>query len=407
MPSPPLQFSVIADTPAFELLREDWNALWLRSACPHIFLSFNWCWSAWRRVAQARGYDLCIVTGRLGGELVLLWPLMSDHGVLRMLSADILEYRDLIVAPSAQGADWTRQAWQFVVAEVPADAFFFQNLRRPNALGEVLAHQKRANPVGGGWCPVIRLDRFAGWEAYSAHLPKSLLSDQRRQWKRLREVLPGIAFARIESAAEIAPVMDWIGRHKVAWGEARGTPDVWHASPHIRALLDEVAVAALRDGQLVMATLADGGTLVSAGLGYVCGGDFLFHAFAYDAAYARCSPSRLFLECLVRWCFDQGVRTFDFMPGEQPYKRTWATDHVQTDSYFGPLSWRGACLMRLSRLRQMAIGAAGPVRRMSRWLPQRVRESISARLREFRLVRHALDLKPVEPPPTPEPAVKV
>ena len=64
---------------------------------------------------------------------------------------------------------------------------------------------------------------------------------------------------------------------------------------------------------------------MSAGWGFVCGGEFLFYAFAYDKAFATYSPSRLFVENLLQHCFRNGIRTFDFMPGDVPYKRIWAT----------------------------------------------------------------------------------
>jgi len=70
----------------------------------------------------------------------------------------------------------------------------------------------------------------------------------------------------------------------------------------------------MRDGTLVLAALRDAERIISAGWGYRHGDGFLFHAFAYDPDFAKYSPSRLYLECLIKHCMATGVKEFDFMP---------------------------------------------------------------------------------------------
>ncbi len=171
-----------------------------------------------------------------------------------------------------------------------------------------LAQLPSARQVGGGWCPLVRLDQFADWDAYATRrCPRSLVSDQRRQWKRLRQALPGISFRLVESGDMIEPIMAWIGRHKVAWGEAQGQVGLVPLCGCSCAFCRSVAECALEDGRLVFAMLTDGETTISAGWGYVCGSEFIFHAFAYDVAYATYSPSRLFLENLAAILLPQGA----------------------------------------------------------------------------------------------------
>jgi CelD/BcsL family acetyltransferase involved in cellulose biosynthesis len=389
-------FSTTEESNRFQSLQEAWQALWRRLDHPHLFSSFEWCWNAWKLVAERRGYKLRLVCGWLDGRLVLIWPMMEDGGVLRMLSSETLEYRDIIVEPSEQAPRWVDEAWSHILATTRASTFIFQNLRLPNALGAKLARLSSARRIGGGWCPLVRLDRFADWDAYARTLPKSLVSDQRRQWKRLRQALPEVSFRLVDTAPMIEPVMEWISRHKVRWGEMHGNRTVWFNFDDIHALLQAVARRTLEDGRLVLATLSDGDTTISAGWGYVCGREFLFHAFAYDLAYATYSPSRLFLENLLQYCFRKGIRTLDFMPGEEPYKRIWATDYVGTDSFVGALNWRGALLLRFARLKISALPVV--LRRMYRELPGRWREAIQRRMRAYSLVNHALTLKPTPDP---------
>ena len=397
MKSPVLAFSTIVESDGFRSLRDPWNALWARLDRPQLFSTFDWCWNAWRLIAERRGHELRIVCGRLDGELVLIWPLMQDSGVLRMLSSETFEYRDVIVQPSEHAPRWVEDAWSHALETTQATAFLFQNLRLPSVLAAKLAKMPHAQQIGGGWSSLIRLDRFADWDAYANRLPKSLVSDQRRQWKRVREAIPELSFRIVDNADEIEPVIDWISRHKEAWGEARGKRG-WFNAEDLQVMLKSVAKSALEDGRLVLATLSDGDKTLSAGWGYVCGGEFLFYAFAYDRAYATYSPSRLFLESLLRYCFRDGIRTFDFLPGDQPYKRLWATDYVQQASYIGTLNWRGELLLRLSRT-NIISGLPDALRVVYRSLPDRWRRAVRGRLRSYRLVNYAVHLELAPGPP--------
>ena len=281
-------FSTVTESSGFQSLRQPWNALWESLEHPSLFSSFDWCWSTWRLVAERRGYRLRLVCGWLDGRLVLAWPMIEDSGVLRMLTSDTFEYRGIIVGRPRMRPDGSKTLGRMSWRRRPP-APFLPEPAAPNALSAKLAQMPNAKPIGGGWSPLVRLDRFADWDAYASTLPRSLVSDQRRQWKRVRQVMPEIAFRLVDSADTIEPVIDWISAHKVAWGEARGKRG-WFNSVDNLVLLKSVAKSALNDGRLVLATLSDGETTISAGWGYVCGPEFLF-MHRYDKAYGP-TPSR-------------------------------------------------------------------------------------------------------------------
>ena len=399
-----LQFSTASDAAQFEALRPAWNALIARANQPHVFRSFDWWHNAWICSAQQHGYGLHIVTGWVGDRLVLIWPLAEQSGVLRMLSSGTLEYRDLIVEPSEHSPRWIDEAWSYIKRSMKADIFLFQNLRLPNEVAKKAALVPNTESIGGGWCSVIRLSHFPNWESYFATLPKSLAADQRRQWKRVWRDLPGTTFRLVDDCQKIRPVFDWIAKHKVAWGTARRKHAVWVTDAGIRNALLASARAGLENKTLLMAELSDGTRTIAAGWGYRCGREFLFHAFAYDATYATYSPSRLFLECVIRQCFDEGIDTFDFMPGEEPYKRIWSTEYIATKSFVGPLNWRGAVLLRLARWSRLDQYSDLAMVRMYRKLPSSVRDLLRRGTREFLVVNDALSLKVPTPPQSREAA---
>ena len=40
----------------------------------------------------------------------------------------------------------------------------------------------------------------------------------------------------------------------------------------------------------------------------------------------QASPGRILTGYSVQWCFDNGLRQYDFLAGDDDYKRDWATD---------------------------------------------------------------------------------
>ena len=401
-----LEVAHVDKTEALHGLREEWVRLCARTREPHFFHGPDWAWHAWRDVAQGLGRKLCVITGRLDGRLVLVWPMMIDRRTLRMLSSDTLEYRDIVVEDDPRSMDWMRQAWQAVRRLRGVDVFLLQNLRAPSNLDRLMRTLPGALPVGGGWCPVIRLGAHADWDAYSRHLPRSMLNDQRRQWRRAREVLPDLGFEVLSGRERIAPMLDWILAHKVRWLEERGKNAAHFAGVPMRTLFEQVLGAAAGRGELVLARLGGANATVSAGFGYRFGRRFLFHVFVYDAAHARLSPSRLFLEGLVRWCLDNGVDEFDFMPGDEAYKAVWADDVVRTDSWAGALTpWGRVLLLKIARP-DLLRDVAAPLRGVYARMPARLRRVLRERLRALGVSEVELRPRPA-PPVAPNPSAGV
>ncbi len=340
-----LEIRIIQTCDGFLALKDEWNVLCARSDTNHFFQSFDWVWQVWNSVAKIRGRKLFIVIGRLGGRLVLVWPLMIADKTLRLISSDTLEYRDLLVEKHPCAESWLQTSWEFIRRNCHTDLYMFQNLRDPANLHQFASQTTAFTAIGGGWCPVIRLDKYADWNGYFQQLPKSLLCDQRRQWKRANEALPGLDFHIVTNGQEHAAIINWIIQHKLAWLSTKQKYAVYFATAEMQNLFKNAAIAANAQHSYVIAKLSAGETIISAGFGYKFGSNFLFHVFSYDDHWNKLSPSRLFLEKLVHWCFDNGVKTFDFMPGDEQYKTIWANDLVRTDSYIGALTAWGGILL--------------------------------------------------------------
>ena len=80
-----VKLSVVSTREDFDALEAEWAALEARVEAPHqVFQSFNWCWH-WcnHYLPRANGgkpsLELAIVTGRMAGRLVMVWPLVTER----------------------------------------------------------------------------------------------------------------------------------------------------------------------------------------------------------------------------------------------------------------------------------------------------------------------------------------
>jgi CelD/BcsL family acetyltransferase involved in cellulose biosynthesis len=261
------------------------------------------------------------------------------------------------------------------------DLMLLQNAKTPSNLawllerlpGSVWKQEKRSL--------LIRLDRYANWDAYAAALPKRLMADQRRQWRRLDQA----AFDVVDEAADIAPTIDFIIEHKLVWLASRGIAAANFGTPEYRSFLNAAANDALASGSLVLARLFAGDKLVSAAFALKRATELTFLMFAYDFAWEKYSPSRLLLERTIQWCYANGVALFDFLPGGD-YKELWTNDDVVATTYMIPTTARGYAIRKWYLADVASTLERSWVKKVYRHLPAPVRHAIYRMLAKRKLV---------------------
>src|SRR5690349_2475846 len=77
-------FDLVQTFDGFEALEAEWNALFERAGTDrHLFQTFNWLWH-WAnhflpRAADDADVRLAIVSTRVAGRLVMVWPLVAER----------------------------------------------------------------------------------------------------------------------------------------------------------------------------------------------------------------------------------------------------------------------------------------------------------------------------------------
>jgi CelD/BcsL family acetyltransferase involved in cellulose biosynthesis len=88
-------------------------------------------------------------------------------------------------------------------------------------------------------------------------------------------------------------------------------------------------------------------------LGFRCGDKLWDYSKAYDRSFASVAPGTLLLPALLDYGFEHGFKEYDFLRGEEEYKKVW-TDKVHQRRSL--LIWQRNAPSRLRKLAYHDVG---------------------------------------------------
>jgi len=307
------------------------------------------------RYVQAAGEAVphaAVAVAWRGGRIEAFLPFQRRGGLIQPLGAPLCDYHGLVAAP---GSD-------IAVADLFAVAG--RSLRVSGWVGEAPAqgmHARRA----------MVADLGRGFEAYlgqrKAAGQGAALKDKRRRARALERDHGAVEFS---FGADPGDVLDFIVRFKRAQMRRTGQHDVF-ANAWTRRLLARLSGAPDADFGLRFAVLKARGQVIAAEAGLLSGDAYHLWFPVYDPDFARYSPGSLMTFETLRALAAQGVRTVDFGPAEDDYKRLYADPGQPV--WEGQVNTRGfaaACWRAGERLASPAPAAArawrAAVRRIDR-----------------------------------------
>lgn len=189
----------------------------------------------------------------------------------------------------------------------------------------------------------------ASFAAFAAQRDAKYLADTRRQRRRLEGLGP-VTFNSASAGREAAEIIDTMLRQKRRQREAIGMAG-WE--PHVERFYRANCGTPVAGGRLIASRLRVGDETVATNFGLIYAGRFYGLVMAYEGGrWARYSPGRILLQCLVEWCISEGLETFDFTVGDEGYKRFWTDNTLRLYESIYPSTPRGACVMAVARLKQ-------------------------------------------------------
>ncbi|HEY8543767.1 MAG TPA: GNAT family N-acetyltransferase [Acidimicrobiales bacterium] len=337
----PLTVDVVDRLDRFELLRVEWNEAAAAQLDPNVFLTWEWLATWWQHLgARHPGARLHVVTVRDEEGLVLAAPLFrAEWGygplrapVLHQVSYDAGDYggvllvrrpEEAVAAFLAHLADALRhEARSVVLSRLTSDSRFLATLRsaleasdqpgQPGRRGLAAA----VTPTTDSLCPYAVVDDDYDLAA-------------RRKRHRIRQRLARLAEAHdVVFAEHTGPTLEdglkrFVEVHRRRWDARADAMQGQLVDPDRQEFLLEAARELDAAGHLRLTTLQADGTTAAANLDYEYAGRLYMFKTGFDPAFGRSAPGHLLVSHVFDLGLARGVREFDFLRGDEDYKRGW------------------------------------------------------------------------------------
>ena len=212
------------------------------------------------------------------------------------------------------------------------DVIDLRRLKCGDPTAATLAAAFGAREMRAGWamnleredvCPVAAIPAGIDFDGYLATLTKHHRHEIRR---KVRRALAVGEITLIDSTDPVADLEVFIEMHQRKWGDEGlfpATPGGDQSRIFLRRLFELFGLG----GPLRLSFLHVGERRVGASIQFETPETLYFYNAGIDPDARRLSPGVLLVERLLRRAIERGLRRFDFMRGDEPYKYEWgATD---------------------------------------------------------------------------------
>jgi len=308
-----LRTSLLTHADAFLGARAAWQELAGVSENATPFQTWEWQSTWWKHFGGSR--SLRLYTVHEGGDLVGIAPMMLSRGIWRAL-------RPCGVGPSDYLHPLARAGYERAVADSLAERFCEEpgvDLIDLHQVRETEAMAERFRARTQEQAKALVLDLPGTFDAYLATLGKSLRYDVRRFEKPGRSETVSIEEPAdaVSASAALTVLFDL---HVRRWRK-RMLPGAF--TPALRRFHLEWARLAVEAGMLRLSVLRHRGEPVGAVYGMAQGQTVYYYQAGFDPKAGNISPGTLAVAHTIRRAIEEGMRQFDFMRGDEPYKRRW------------------------------------------------------------------------------------
>ena len=294
-----------------------------------VFQSWDWLRAWWRYFGGRR--RLWILEFRDGGQPVgyaaLYLPRRGAPArTVRFVGTGMSDYNDAVAAPGFE-TRVARAFWDFLGEQRRVwDWLDFQQvqpgavLRCASAAVSGVRSPFRVGCWEGETCPFLTLPE--DWEAFRRSLGKKLRGNVGYYDRALKKRFAGVE-ARCATPATLAGDMEALfALHQRRWNQ-RWLPGVF-AGRRVRAFHQEVAWRLLEDGALRLHSLRFDGKVQAALYCFQFNGRCAYYAGGFEPEHARLSLGTVITARAIRHAIEaDGARAFDFLRGDEPYKKKW------------------------------------------------------------------------------------
>jgi CelD/BcsL family acetyltransferase involved in cellulose biosynthesis len=323
-----IEYLELSDLPG---LKSEWNSIFSAGGHANPFLSWDWMyhWGA----GFDRDSEAIVIVAREGLEVNALACFRKLRSVFRF-HAD-KSYADYVGGICRPGRESDLEAiFRDVDARFSPRAVFFGPVRAIDPVADVLnryfsSTTKRWRRDELTTNPFVCIG--ADFNQYYKSRDKRLRQEIRTTESRLKK-MGGWQFVVGETEADrnemFSRLVEFhLGRQDRKAGVsvlANPTGQLFFRSLlHRKSMSFSAQISALRIGTRTISTAYT----------VRCRDSLYYWIPSFDSTIRSVSLGKLHIKCLIQYCYENGLKRFDFMGGDEPYKFQWANDSFPLLSY--------------------------------------------------------------------------
>ena len=315
----------ISDSRNFASLQTSWRELEKLAGNNNPFLTFEWLDAWWRHFGEHK--QLCVLIAEEEGAVVGIAPLMlvREFGFtkLQFLGRPFSDYSDFLAVPNREDIvlrilGYCDQILRWDQVELEGVPEISPNLASFRSHWAERRGITRLNVTLVA--PFVPLS--TSWDDFRASLRPKVLKDTSRRMRRLQDRGP-VTFELCEDLDSALAMLDHLAVQKSARYETTGARGIFREFGMLEFLKDATRGLWNR-GAVHITSLVQGGNPLAIHFGFQCGETFMHYMPSFDDRYAKYSVGRLLNFQLLEMCFRNGIKEFDFLPGDEAYKHQWS-----------------------------------------------------------------------------------
>jgi CelD/BcsL family acetyltransferase involved in cellulose biosynthesis len=170
--------------------------------------------------------------------------------------------------------------------------------------------------------PYVAMD--GGWTAYEMSLSRKVRSELRRRRRRLQEE-GNLSFEFLDASEKLDQLLDEGFRVEAAgWKGERGSAIA--SQPATAHFYRSIARWGAERGWLRLGFLRLNKRALAFDFSFEHGGIHYLLKTGYDPGYARFAPGMLLRHRMIERAFADGLRSYEFLGADEPWKLEWATE---------------------------------------------------------------------------------
>jgi CelD/BcsL family acetyltransferase involved in cellulose biosynthesis len=349
----PCRYELVTTRAGFDGLAAEWNDLFARAGRgTQAFQTFNWNWH-WCNNYLHDGRDgdrsLAVVTGRRGGRLVMVWPLVRTRvaGLVQLawMGEPVSQYGDVLVEDTPDAVALLRAAWAYVIDLVSPDLVWLPKVRDDAAVAPLIT-ELGALPTQRLQAPYLDLSSAPDFETYVRRYSSRSRKKRRASFNRLAK-LGRVNFARHEGGSPARQLAAGAIEMKRVQLKDRALISPAFADQRITRFFGDAADGLGHPSGCTTVALESNGERAAIDVLVGCKDRVATHILAYNSKFERESVGVHLLEHAIARSFAEGYRTFDLLAPADDYKMHWADGVVGVTDWAIPVSVKGKAFTRL------------------------------------------------------------